>query len=163
MIFHTRLKLKRQLHMSKLLYFVLLLLSASSAVFGADGLIAIKSPHAAKETMNRFEENAKQRGLNVFARIDHAAGAAKIGKSLRPTEVLIFGNPQGGTPFMECAQSAGIDLPLKALVWEDAQGQVWLAYNDPSYLTQRHGVPQCPAVGALSKALSDLAEASTAR
>ena len=149
--------------MSKLLYFVLLLLSASSAAFGADGLIAFKSPYAAKETMNRFEENAKQRGLNVFARIDHAAGAAKIGKSLRPTEVLIFGNPQGGTPFMECAQSAGIDLPLKALVWEDAQGQVWLAYNDPSYLTQRHGVPQCPAVGALSKALSDLAEASTAR
>ncbi|MEO8442727.1 MAG: DUF302 domain-containing protein [Betaproteobacteria bacterium] len=149
--------------MTKLLYFILLLLSASSAAFGADGLIAIKSSYTAKETMNRFEENAKQRGLNVFARIDHAAGAAKIGKALRPTEVLIFGNPQGGTPFMECAQSAGIDLPLKALVWEDAQGQVWLAYNDLAWLAQRHGVPQCPAVGPLSKALSALAEASTAR
>ena len=150
--------------MNQLLRFVVvLLLSASSAAFGADGLIAIKSPFSAGETMSRFEENAKQRGLNIFARIDHAAGAAKVGKTLRPTEVLIFGNPQGGTPFMECAQSVGIDLPLKVLAWEDAQGQVWLGYNDPAYLAQRHGVSQCPAVGALSKALSSLAEATTAR
>ena len=139
------------------------LLVLSSVAFGADGLVAIKSPHAAKDTMNRFEANAKQRGLEVFARIDHAAGAAKIGKSLRPTEVLVFGNPQGGTPLMECAQSAGIDLPLKALVWEDAQGQVWLGYNDPAFLAQRHGAAQCPAVGGLTKALSGLAEASVAR
>ncbi len=140
-----------------------LLLALSTAAIGADGLIAIKSPFAAKETMNRFEENAKQRGLSVFARIDHAAGAAKIGKTLRPTEVLIFGNPQGGTPFMECAQTIGIDLPLKALVWEDAQGQVWLGYNDPDFLARRHGVPQCPPVISLSKALSGLAEATVAR
>ena len=128
------------------------LLAFSTATLAADGLVAIKSPFSAKDTMNRFEENAKQRGLNVFARIDHAAGAAKIGKTLRPTEVLIFGNPQGGTPFMECAQSVGIDLLLKALVWEDAQRQVWLGYNDPAYLAQRHGVAQCPAVSGLSKA-----------
>ncbi len=140
-----------------------LLLALSSAAFGADGLIAVKSPFAAKDTMNRFEEIAKQRGLNIFARVDHAAGAAKVGKTLRPTEVLVFGHPQGGTPLMECAQSAGIDLPLKALVWEDAQGQVWLGYNDPAYLAQRHGVPQCPAVAGLSKALSGLAEATVAR
>ena len=82
----------------------------------ADGLITLKSPYPANETMNRFEEAAKQRGLMVFARIDHAAGATRIGKTLRPTEVLMFGNPQGGTPFIECAQSVGIDLPLKALV-----------------------------------------------
>ena len=75
----------------------------------ADGLVSVKSPYSAKETMNRLEELVKKRGLKVFARIDHAAGAASIGKSLRPTELLIFGNPQGGTPFMECAQSAGID------------------------------------------------------
>jgi uncharacterized protein (DUF302 family) len=93
----------------------------------------------------------------------HAAGAAKIGKTLRPTAVLIFGNPQGGTPFMECAQTVGIDLPLKALVWEDAQGQVWLGYNDPESLARRHGVPQCPAVMTLSKALSGLAEATVPR
>ena len=140
-----------------------LLLVVSSTVFAADGLIAVKSPFPAKETMNRFEENAKQRGLNIFVRIDHAAGAAKVGKTLRPTEVLIFGNPQGGTPFMECAQSVGIDLPLKALVWEDPQGQVWLGYNDPAYLAQRHGAANCPAVGGLSKALSGLVETTIAR
>lgn len=145
------------------LLFLSLLVSVFSSAQAADGVIALKSPHNAKETMNRFEELAKQKGLNVFARIDHAAGAAKIGKSLRPTEVLIFGHPKGGTPFMECAQSVGIDLPLKALVWEDALGQVWLGYNDPAFLAQRHGAAQCPAVGGLSKALSTLAGETVAR
>jgi uncharacterized protein (DUF302 family) len=138
------------------LVFVSLLISLSSLAQAADGVIAVKSTHSAKETMDRFEGLVKQKGLNVFARINHAAGAVKIGKTLRPTELLIFGNPQGGTPFMECAQSVGIDLPLKALVWEDASGQVWLGYNDPAYLAQRHGVAQCPSVGGLSKALSGL-------
>ena len=144
------------------LIFTCLLLTTASA-FAADGLIALKSSYSAKDTMNRFEDIAKQRGLNIFARIDHAAGAAKIGKTLRPTEVLIFGNPQGGTPLMECAQSAGIDLPLKALVWEDAQGQVWLGYNDPAFLGKRHEAADCPAVGGLTKALAGLAEAALAK
>lgn len=142
--------------------FASLLISLSSLAQAADGVIAVKSPRGAKETMNRFAELAKQKGLNVFARIDHAAGAAKIGKTLRPTEVLIFGDPKSGTPLMECAQSAGIDLPQKALVWEDASGQVWLGYNDPAYLAQRHGAAQCPAVGNLSKALSGLAGGAVA-
>ena len=146
----------------KLLFIVcaVLFASISSLALAVDGLVVIKSPHGVAVTMNKFEALAKERGLNVFARIDHAAGAAKIGKKLRPTELLIFGNPQGGTPFMECAQTAGIDLPLKALVWEDASAQVWLGYNDPAYLAQRHGVPQCPVVAKLGKALSDLAEAA---
>lgn len=137
-----------------------MLLSFSAMACAADGLIAVKSSYSAQETMNRFEQNAKQRGLAIFARIDHAAGAAKIGRTLRPTEVLIFGNPQGGTPFMACAQTAGIDLPLKALVWQDAQGAVWLGYNDPAWLARRHKVASCPAVAGLSKALADLAQAS---
>ena len=128
----------------------------------ADGLIVIKSPLGAKATMNRFEDIARQRGLTVFARVDHAAGAATVGKTLRPTEVLIFGNPMGGTPLMECAQSAGIDLPLKALVWEDASAQVWLGYNDPAFIAKRHGAPACPAVENLTKALSSLAAATIA-
>ena len=123
-------------------------LAASTLASAADGLIALKSPHPAAATMDRFEAAAKARGLNIFARIDHAAGAAKVGKTLRPTQVLIFGNPQGGTPFMECAQSVGIDLPLKALAWEDAQGQSWIGYNDPAWL---------------AKALAGLAEASIAK
>jgi uncharacterized protein (DUF302 family) len=139
-------------------------LSLSLLAFGAsaaDGLIAVKSPRNAKDTMSRLEEVVKQKGLNVFARIDHAAGAAKIGKTLRPTEVLIFGNPQGGTPFMECEQTVGIDLPLKALVWEDAAGQVWLGYNDPAFLAQRHAAAQCPAVENLRKALAAITESAT--
>ncbi len=110
-----------------------------------------------KETINRLESTVKEKGLIVFARIDHAAGAQKIGKSLRPTELLIFGNPQGGTPLMECAQTAGIDLPLKALAWEDANGQVWLGYNDPQFLAKRHGAENCAVAQNLRKALEALA------
>jgi uncharacterized protein (DUF302 family) len=139
------------------------LVAFASLASAADGVIEVKSPFDASETMNRLEEIVKQRGLNVFARVDHAAAAAKIGKTLRPTEVLIFGNPQGGTPFMECAQSVGIDLPLKALVWEDAASQVWLAYNDPAFLARRHGVAQCPAAENLRRALAAIAEAAVAR
>lgn len=128
----------------------------------ADGLVEVKSARSAKDTMSRLEDLVKQRGLTVFARIDHAAGAARIGKTLRPTELLIFGNPQGGTPFMECAQTVGIDLPLKALVWEDAAGQVWLGYNDPAFLAQRHAAPQCPAVENLRRALGGIVEAALA-
>ncbi len=142
---------------------LLALCCSLSARAAADGLLVLKSPYPAKETMGRVEEQAKQRGLNVVARVDHTAGAMKVGKTLRPTEVLIFGNPQGGTPFMECAQSVGIDLPIKALVWEDAQGQVWLGYNDPAWLAQRHGVRDCPAAVGMAKALAGLAEAVVAR
>ena len=148
----------------------LLTLTSALALLGhvlvaqaADGLVAVKSPHSAPDTMNRLEAVVKQRGLNVFARIDHAAGAMKVGKTLRPTELLIFGNPQGGTPLMECTQTAGIDLPLKALVWQDESAQVWLGYNDAGFLAQRHGAPACPAVENLRKALSGLAEAAVAR
>ena len=131
-----------------------------STAGAADGLIAVKSSYSAKETMDRFTDVVKERGLNVFARINHAAGAAKVGKSLRPTEVLIFGNPQGGTPFMECAQTVGIDLPLKALVWQDASSQVWLGYNDPAYLARRHDVASCPVAAKLAEALAGMSEAA---
>jgi uncharacterized protein (DUF302 family) len=140
-----------------------MLVATTFAAVAAEGLIELKSPLAAKATMDKLEDLVKQRGLIVFARIDHAAGAAKVNKSLRATELLIFGNPQGGTPLMECAQTAGIDLPLKALVWEDAAGQVWLGYNDPAYLAARHGAAACPVVENLRKALGGLAEATVAR
>jgi uncharacterized protein (DUF302 family) len=95
---------------------VAVVLAVASYAWGADGLVMVKSPHSPKDTMDRLEAVAKKRGLTIFGRIDHAAGAAKVGQTLRPTTVLIFGNPQGGTPFMQCAQTIGIDLPLKALV-----------------------------------------------
>lgn len=140
----------------------LCLLCAPLVAGAADGLIVLKSPHSAQSTMNRLEAIVKERGLTVFARVDHAAGAAKVGKTIRPTELLIFGNPQGGTPFIECAQTVGIDLPLKALVWEDATAQVWLGYNDTAYLARRHEVPACAAAANLAKAVAGLAAAAVA-
>jgi len=129
----------------------------SSLALAVDGLVVVPSSRSVAATLDRLQATVEQRGLTVFARIDHAAGAAKIGQTLRPTALLIFGNPQGGTPLMQCAQTAGIDLPLKMLVWEDAQGKVWLGYNDPAYLAQRHGAAQCPVVGKLQAALAGLA------
>jgi len=134
-------------------------LAVTSLAVAADGLVVVRSPYSAGETMNRLEEIVRKRGLTVFARIDHAAGAGKVGKSLRPTEVLVFGNPKGGTPFMECAQSVGIDLPLKALVWEDDSSRVWMGYNDPVFIAERHDVTDCPVVPTLGKILGEITAA----
>lgn len=137
-------------------------IAISAHTTAAEGLLMVKSPYGPEETMDRLETEVKDRGLNVFARIDHAAGAARIGKSLRPTELLIFGNPKGGTPFMECAQSVGIDLPLKAMVLEDVSSTTLIAYNDPVYLAQRHGVAECGVVPNLQKALEAIVESTVA-
>ena len=138
-------------------------LALAVPVWGADGLVEVKSPYAPKETMDRLEGILKNKGMTIFARVDHAAGAARVGKNLRATELLIFGNPQGGTPLMECSQTAGIDLPLKALVREDESGQVWLGYNDPAYLAGRHGAARCPVVANLAKALAGFAQEAVAK
>jgi uncharacterized protein (DUF302 family) len=113
--------------------------------------------------MTRLEAAVKAKGLTVFARVDHAAGAAEVGLSLRPTDLLIFGNAKGGTPLMQAVQTVGIDLPLKALVWQDASGNTWLAYNDPAWLAKRHGLTQeaDASVSALAAALAALAKAAT--
>jgi uncharacterized protein (DUF302 family) len=137
-----------------------LLVLMACPIFANEGMISVKSPFSVKETINRFEDIAKQRNFAIVARVDHAAGAAKINKTLRPTELLIFGNPAGGTPLMECAQTAGIDLPLKVMAWEDDKGVVWLGYNDAAYLAKRHGVAQCTAVANIAKAMSGLTEAA---
>jgi len=139
------------------------LLGFTSAALCADGLVAVKSAYSAVETMERLDKVLKERGMTIFARVDHAAGAAKVGKTLRPTSVMIFGNPQGGTPLMECSQTTGIDLPQKMLVWQDESGQVWLAYNDMAYVANRHGAAQCPVVGMLKLALAGIAEAALAK
>ncbi|HYL24620.1 MAG TPA: DUF302 domain-containing protein [Burkholderiales bacterium] len=106
----------------------------------ADGLITLPSAFGPKETIDRLAAEVEARGMTVFARVDHAAGAAQAGLSLRPTELLVFGNAKGGTPLMQISQSVGIDLPLKALAWKDADGKVWLSYNDPSWLAKRHAL-----------------------
>ena len=126
------------------------------------GLTTIKSGHPARETMDRLAAAVKAKGLTVFARIDHAEGAATVGLSLRPTELLIFGNAKGGTPLMEAAQTIGIDLPLKALAWQDASGETWLSWNDPSWLAARHDLSAEAVTGQLSALLADVAKTATA-
>lgn len=123
------------------------------------GLVALQSPYTPAETMNRLEAEVKQRNLAVVARIDHAAAAQRIGQTLRPTELLVFGNPQAGTPLMQCAQLSGIDLPMKALVWADAAGQTWLGYNSPQWLMHRHGQRDCPPAEPVGNALAAIAAA----
>jgi uncharacterized protein (DUF302 family) len=130
----------------------------------ADGLITVPSSHSAAQTLDRLAAAVAAAGLQVFARIDHAAGAADVGMDLRPTQLLIFGQARGGTPLMQEAQTAGIDLPLKALAWTDADGQSWLSYNDPAWIAHRHqlGEASTAAVQALAGALAKLAAAATA-
>ena len=130
--------------------------------YAADGLINVKSSHDVKITMDRLENTVREKGMTVFIRINHAAGAQKVGQKLRPTELLIFGNPKVGAPLMQCSQSVAIDLPQKALIWEDEQGQVWLSYNDPRYLAMRHGITGCDEViNKINNALSNFANAAT--
>jgi uncharacterized protein (DUF302 family) len=131
----------------------------------ADGLITLPSAFAPKATADRLATEVEAKGMTVFARIDHAAAAAAVGLALRPTELLIFGNARGGTPLMQADQAIGIDLPLRAVVYEDAAGKTWLAYNDPHWLAQRHGLGAAVAapVDAMAAALPALAAAATGR
>lgn len=130
--------------------------------FAENGLITLKSEFTVGETIDRLEKAAVALGMTVFLRLDHAAGAAKIGGNLRPTELLVFGSPKGGTPLLQCSQSVGLDLPLKALVWQDPAGAVWLSYNDPSYLSSRHSLADsCDgAIDAMRKALDGLSRSA---
>jgi uncharacterized protein (DUF302 family) len=127
-----------------------------------EGLTSIRSNFGPKETMDLLEAEIRAQQMKVFARIDHAAGAAQTGLELRPTELIIFGNARGGTPLMQSVQTVGIDLPLKALIWEDASGTTWLSYNEPSWVAQRHGVANAePVVSKLSAVLSAMSRKAT--
>ena len=131
-------------------------------VYADGGLVSVKSSHDVATTADKLEAVLKSKGMNVFGRVNHAAGAEKAGMSLRPTEVVIFGNPRVGTPLMNCAQSVAIDLPQKALIWEDDAGQVWLGYNDPAYLADRHKIEGCDEVlKKVTGALANFAAAAT--
>ena len=122
------------------------------------GLSRLRSRHGPSETMDRLVASVTARGMTIFARIDHGAGAAEAGLALRPTAVLVFGNARGGTPLMQAAQTAGIDLPLKVLVWQDGDGAVWLGFSEPSWIAHRHGIiaDGVPAVLYLEKMLAEI-------
>ena len=148
--------------MRQILYTITAIFLLASMAYADNGIISVKSSHAVKATADRLENTLKQKGMTVFIRIDHAAGAQKVGKQLRPTELVVFGNPKVGTPLMLCSQSTAIDLPQKALIWEDQDGTVWFSYNDPNYLVERHGITGCAEVlKKIEKALSNFAKAAT--
>jgi uncharacterized protein (DUF302 family) len=107
----------------------------------ASGMVDIPSRYSVPESLVRLEAILKEKGLTIFACVDHSGEAKKVGLEMRPTQLVIFGSPKGGTPLMVAAPSLAIDLPLKALAWQDEAGKVWLSYNSPEYLQQRHGIP----------------------
>jgi len=128
------------------------------------GLVTIKSQYTVKDTIDRLEVKLKEKGITIFARIDHAAGAALVDMPLRPTLLLIFGSPKGGTPLMQAVQRIGIDLPLKVLCWQDEAGNARLSYNDMQWLGKRHqlNATATPAIEALARFLAALASAAAA-
>jgi len=123
------------------------------------GLINVLSQHSVDETVNRIERILAAKGVKLFALIDHSGEAERIGMSMRETKLLIFGNPKAGTPLMLAAPSAAIDLPLKLLIWEDAEGRVWITYNGPAYLQARHGFPPelLPNIGVVEALAAEAA------
>jgi uncharacterized protein (DUF302 family) len=133
-------------------------------VYAGEGVISIKSAHNVMTTSSRFEQIIRKKGLTLFAHVSHSDGAVKAGLELRPTELVIFGNPKVGTPLMQCAQQAAIDLPQKMLIWQDESELTWLSYNDPRYLAKRHHITGCDAsIKKIGAVLDKLAHAAAGR
>ncbi len=138
------------------------LLNSQAIAEQSDGVIRIKSMHNVNTTVDKLESALRNKGMTIFKRVSHSDGAVKVGLELRPTELLIFGNPKVGTPLMQCQQLAALDLPQKALVFEDGNGQVWFAYNDPQYIADRHNITGCnDVVNKISNALANFSRAAT--
>ena len=159
----NRLKILLPVAIVALLTVLLGLLPASATLPDEEaGLVYMPSPFTVAETGDRLEALLEERPLNLFARIDHAANAASANKDLPPTQVLIFGNPNAGTPLMQCNRTVAIDLPQKMLLWQDEDGQTWLAYNNPRYLLERHNLTGCEQnIEMIGRALHSLAIAAT--
>ena len=148
--------------MRQLFFILLLILLTISLAYADNGLVNVKSPYTVKKTMDRLETALKEKGMTIFARINHAEGAKKVGIDLPPTELIIFGDPKVGSPLMNCNRTVGIDLPQKTLIWKDENGQVWLSYNAPKYLAKRHDLNECmEVIEKVEKALSNFSKAAT--
>ncbi len=149
-------------HLSAVGFLLFYLINTQAFAEQSDGVIRIKSMHSVSVTLDKLESALRSKGMTIFKRVSHSGGAAKVGLELRPTELLIFGNPEVGTPLMQCKQIAALDLPQKALVYEDKEGQVWFAYNDPKYIADRHNITGCDdVVNKISKALYNFSRAAT--
>ena len=148
--------------MKHLFHILMLIFFVTTLAFAEDGIISVKSSHNVKITANRLEKALRAKKMTIFARINHSEAAQKIGKKLRSTELIIFGNPKVGTPLMQNNQIVGIDLPQKALIWQDEKGDVWLSYNDPKYIAKRHNINgNDELIKKIEKALSNFAKAAT--
>jgi uncharacterized protein (DUF302 family) len=140
---------------------VLLVICFTTQVLAADGVINVESSFDVRETADRLEDILNQKGMTIFNRVKHSEGAGKVGIELRETELIIFGNSKVGSPLMKCQQSVAIDLPQKALIWEDDESKVWISYNDPRYLEKRHNISNCgEVISKIEKALSGITKAA---
>lgn len=139
--------------MKKLLMLCLCCFLWATSVAANEKFVSKKSPYPVAKTLDRLEKVLKSKGITIFTRVDHAAGARKVGKAMNPTQLLIFGNPKMGTPLMNETIMMGLELPMKALAWEDDSGQVWLSYLKPEVLQQRHGLSNRAIITKMSKAL----------
>lgn len=150
--------------MKKLIIIALLILSIAIPAGAADGVVNVQSTFDVKETADRMESILKEKGMTVFNRIKHSENAGKVGIELRDTELIIFGNPKVGSPLMKCQQSVAIDLPLKALMWEDDKGKVWISYNNPRYMEKRHNIAGCEEVTSkMEMVLASIAKSASTK
>ncbi len=150
--------------MKILIHAILVVLIMSVSTYAADGMIDVKSSFGVKETGDRLENVLKEKGMTIFNRVKHSDAAKNVGVELRETELIIFGNPKVGSPLMKCQQSVAIDLPQKALIWKDIEGNVWISYNNPRYLEKRHNISNCEEVIAkIEKALTGISKAASTK
>lgn len=145
--------------MKKFILVFLSVLFFSMSVVASEGMIDVKSSYGVKQTADKFEEILKSKGMTVFARVKHSDAAERVGVELRPTELIIFGNPKVGSPLMQCQQTVAIDLPQKVLIWQDEKDTVWISYNNPAFLKHRHKIQGCEEVLAkIENALAGLVQ-----
>ncbi len=147
---------------NRIIIWIIVWLLGGQVAIAQEGLVSVKSAHDVNTTADRLVDILGQKGMKIFARIDHAAGASSIGTELAPTELILFGNPKIGTGLMKCGRSAGIDLPMKALIWQTEDGSTWLGYNDADYLKSRHQLMGCDGIiDKVRGALANFAKAAT--
>jgi uncharacterized protein (DUF302 family) len=150
--------------MKKTILILLSILFIAIPVAASDGVVIVPSAFNVEETADRMESILKEKGMTIFNRIKHSEGAGKVGIELRYTELIIFGNPKVGSPLMKCQQSVAIDLPQKALIWEDDKDRVWISYNDPRYLEKRHNITGCEdVISKIEKALANIAKSASTK
>jgi len=150
--------------MKSSIFIILAIILIALPALAADGVISVASRYSVSETADRLESVLQQKGMTIFNRISHSEAAAKVEIDIRATELIIFGNPKVGSPLMKCQQSVALDLPQKALIWQDADNKVWISYNDPAYLKKRHDLSGCePVIAKVTKALAGITKAAATK